>query len=166
EPGRVSRGPLHELDLAAIGILHGDGQKLDRAVGGTWLSDVHVMLTQRIHGLVHRVDLAGEAAPAGSQIDILSSGFGRNKLDRHELVVGQPEHRETTEFGLRHGPDDLEAERLVEGQGGIEIGDSQSWAQCSHGRSRLPRFALGYSTGPAAQLDSRHEAAGGYRQTT
>jgi hypothetical protein len=46
--------------------------------------------------------------------------------------------REATEFGLRHGPDDLEAERLVEGKGGIEIGDSQSWAQCSHGVMSTP----------------------------
>src|SRR5207248_3605621 len=75
EPGRVSRGPLHELDVAAIGILHGNDQKLGRAVGGTWLSDIHVMLTQRVHGLVHRVDLDGEVAHAVSQIDILSSGF-------------------------------------------------------------------------------------------
>ena len=86
------------------------------------------MLTQHSHGLVHRVDLYGEVAHAVSQIDILSSGCGRNELDGDELVVGQLEHGEATALGLWHGPDHLEAERLIEGKGGIEIGDSRSWA--------------------------------------
>src|SRR6476659_10715215 len=110
------------------------------------------MLTQHVHNLVHRVDLYREVTHAVSQIDMLSSGCGRNELDRDELVLGQLEHREMTEFRFWHGPDDIEAERLVECKGDIEIRDSQSWAQCSHGRFRLPRIVLGYSA-PDQLLD-------------